>query len=343
MQLNNIIQNLEMRDAPDPDALPDLKAEWLEQLAKAKCSARDLEKINLPPQELILGDWLKEMDIGFIFAPRGIGRTWLALHLARRIAEGGSAGPWKVHNPCRVLYVDGEMPFDEIRQRNAALAAAETDGLQYLQHEALFHFTERVLDLANPIVQDAILELCKKDQIKVLILDNLSCLFRGVSENDADSWEKVLPWLLALRRARITVIFVAHAGRNGFMRGTSRREDAADWIMSLEEANDAAETERGARFIARFVKNRHSPGESCPTLEWRFTKAGEDGRVEVSWKELSPTLVFRQCVQDGLTSATDIAEEMGISKASACRLAAKGMKEGWLKKDGRDYILAGQT
>ena len=330
-------------EVPDPDAEPDLKAEWVEQLVKATCPSKDLAKVDLPPREPIMGTWLKETDLGFIYAPRGMGKTWFALHVARKIAEGGSLGPWGVHNPFRVLYVDGEMAFDEIRRRDGALAAAETDGLLYLQHEVLFHRTERVLNLASPVVQDAILEMCKKDRIKVLILDNLSCLFKGVNENDADAWEKVLPWLLALRRARITVIIVAHAGRNGLMRGTSRREDAADWIVSLEEAKDITETEQGARFIARFVKKRTSTDEECPTLEWRFTKAGEDGRVNVSWKKLSATQLLRQCVEDGLVSLTDIAEEMEISKATACRLAAKAMKEGWLKKDGREYALVGQA
>lgn len=138
---------------------------------------------------------------------------------------------WPANKPRRVLYVDGEMPFDEIRQRDASLTAADTDGLVYLHHEALFHFTGGVLNLAVPTVQEALLELCKKDQFEVLVLDNLSCLFTGINENDADAWEKVLPWLLALRRQRIAVIFIAHAGRNGLMRGTSRREDAAFWII----------------------------------------------------------------------------------------------------------------
>ena len=339
----DILNITEIGDVPDPDAELDLKADWIEQLVKATCPSKDLAKVDLPEREKILGEWLKETDLGFIYAPRGLGKTWYALHLGRKIAEGGSVGPWVVHNPFRVLYVDGEMAFDEIRKRDGALAAAETDGLLYLQHEVLFQRTERVLNLANPMVQDAILEMCKKDGIKVLILDNLSCLFKGVNENDADAWEKVLPWLLALRRARITVIIVAHAGRNGLMRGTSRREDAADWIVSLEEAKDITETEQGARFIALFVKKRTTTGEEFPTLEWRFTKAGEDGRVNVTWKKISPVQLLRQCIEDGLTSATDIAEEMEISKATACRLAAKAIKEGWLKKDGREYTLVGQA
>jgi len=101
------------------------------------------------------------------------------------------------------------------------------------------------LNLTNPAVQAALLENCRQREIEILLLDNLSCLFTGLKENDADAWEVVLPWLLELRRNRIAVVFIAHAGRNGFMRGTSRREDAAFWIMQLTGAQNAAKSRLG--------------------------------------------------------------------------------------------------
>ena len=237
---------------PDGESAPvDLKTEWLESLAKATCSSSGLAQLTVPAREPILGEWFKEGDLGFIYGARGLGKTWLALHIARQCTEGGSVGDWKVHHPIRVLYVDGEMPLDGIRGRDAALTTAPTDGMFYLQHEALFHLTGKVLNLTNPSVQAALLEQCQREQIKLLILDNLSCLFSGIKENDADAWEQVLPWLLDLRRNRIGVVFIAHAGRNGFMRGTSRREDAAFWIIQLAEAKDAGEIQNGAKFVAR--------------------------------------------------------------------------------------------
>jgi hypothetical protein len=49
--------------------------------------------------------------------------------------------------------------------------------------------------------------------------------------------------------------------------------------------------------------------------------------------------VFRQWVEDDLTSAEDISKEMGISKGTVSKLAKRGIKEGWLKKVGREYAL----
>jgi len=233
------------------------------------------------------------------------------------------------------------MALDSIRERDAALSIAPTEGMFYLQHEALFHLAGKVLNLTNSIVQAALLAKCQRDKIEVLILDNLSCLFTGIKENDADAWELVLPWLLELRRNRIAVIIVAHAGRNGFMRGTSRREDAANWIIQLTEAKDEVEIQNGAKFVARFVKNRNATETDCPPIEWHFSLSKGETRARVSWKKISTAQIFRQWIEDGLTSAKDIAEEMGISTGQVSKLAKRAMAEGWLKKNGRSYALAG--
>lgn len=321
----------------------DLKAEWLGFFATATCTAAGLAGLAVPPREAIIGDWFKEGDLGFVFGERGLGKTWLAMLLARKCAEGGTMADWTAHKPRRVLYVDGEMPLDEIRGRDVALSHGPTENMLYLQHEALFHLTGKVLNLTNPMVQAALLEKCQQDQIEVLILDNLSCLFSGIKENDADAWEQVLPWLLSLRRLKIAVVFIAHAGRSGLMRGTSRREDAAFWIIQLTAAKDAGEIQNGAKFVARFVKNRNATETACPPLEWHFVLPQGETTASVSWKKLSTRQIFRELIESGLTSASDIAEEMSISKGQASKLAAKGIKEGWLTKNGRDYALTGQA
>jgi putative DNA primase/helicase len=327
-----------------PGETPDLQADLLAAFDKATCPAAKLAEIKIPPRAPIIGNWLMEGDLGFIFGARGLGKTWLAMLLARRIAEGVTIGDWTVHKPRKVLYVDGEMPFDGIRERDTVLSSATGADISYLQHEALFHATGRVLNLTNPLAQAALLEKCLREKIEVLILDNLSCLFSGIAENDADAWEQVLPWLLDLRRNRIAVVFIAHAGRNGStMRGTSRREDAAFWIIQLAAAQDVSEVQTGARFVTRFLKNRNATETECPALEWLFERRGNEARAHVSWKKLSTPDIFRQCLEDGLTTATDISEEMGISKGQVSKMAMKAIQAGWLTKDGREYKLTGQA
>jgi hypothetical protein len=75
-----------------------------------------------------------------------------------------------------------------------------------------------------------------------------------MKENEADSWELVNNWLLDLRRRKIAVVIVHHAGRSGEMRGTSKREDNVFWIIALDDARKDADDKRGARFVSRFTK-----------------------------------------------------------------------------------------
>ena len=121
-----------------------------------------------------------------------------------------------------VLHVDGEMAMAATKNRHAALSY-RSSRLHYLHHKRLFHECSAVLNLSTPSSQLALLQHCLAEKIEVLFLDNLSCLFSGIKENDADSWETVLPWLLELRGNRIAAGFIHHAGCNGAMRGTSRR------------------------------------------------------------------------------------------------------------------------
>ena len=70
--------------------------------------------------------------------------------------------------------------------------------------------------------------------IRVVILDNISCLFVGISEDKKQDWEPIGAWLVRLRHRGITVVLVHHAGKGGQQRGTSGREDALDAVLSLE-------------------------------------------------------------------------------------------------------------
>jgi hypothetical protein len=159
-----------------------------------------------------------------------------------------------------------------------------------------------------------------------------------VKENDADDWERVLHWILDLRRNRVAVVFVAHAGRNGQMRGTSRREDAAFWILQLTRPDDAEKDEDGARFLCRFDKNRNATEIECPPIDWTFLR-GSGGCTEVTWKPISALQKLRSLIESGVRSASDLAMDMKLSPSTVCRLAKEGMTQGWLRHRGREYEL----
>jgi hypothetical protein len=132
-----------------------------------------------------------EGDLGFVYAFRGSGKSWFVLSLASALAEGSQCGPWEVGGQWPVYYIDGEMMSADIQERIRALNGGSIpSNLHVLNHEILYEKSKLVLNLASRTDQQLILEVCLRKKVRVLILDNLSCLFTGVKENDADEWEK---------------------------------------------------------------------------------------------------------------------------------------------------------
>lgn len=313
--------------------------DWRDIFARGALAGAELQSLEITPRTKMLGDWFAEGDLGFLFAARGVGKTWLSLILGIAVADGIQAGPWKAHNAHPVLYVDGEMPLELIQTRNRLLAEA-SERLRYINHERLFDRTGEVLNLTDRKCQEAVTSLCADWKIKLLVLDNLSCLFRGVNENDADAWEHILPWLLELRRRKIAVLFVVHAGRNGQMRGTSRREDAAAWVIRLDDATDATAAGAGAKFVSTFTKpSRNTPDNPHP-LEWSIHTDAATGKATVTYKQAEGEEAVLSWVRHGLSTCSEIAEEMGLSKGTVSKLATKLIEAKRLKKDGRGYVLA---
>jgi len=293
------------------------------------------------PRVPVLGTFFNEGNYGLIFAKRGVGKTWLTLNMAQSIAEGKNCGPWPCSKPRRVLYVDGEMPGATMITRYNGLRKDESHGsgenIFFLTHETpLPKALGRRLNLKKESAQEGILGYCKKNKIKVVFLDNLSCLFRGLRENDADDWDKPADWILDFKENGIAVVIVLHSNRSGNdPRGTSRREDDATWIIQLKDTDEAYLGEgEGAQFITRFTKNREGSKTETSDLVWRYEPDGNKTRV--TNKSLGLMDIFKQCLEmPEFDTCKAIAEAMEVTQVCVTRLAKKAEEENWLKKEGK--------
>ena len=127
----------------ESDTIPD----WDGVLTTSAVTGGELNILAVTVREIILAKWFCVGDLGFIFAPRGVGKTWWAMLIAIAIATGGKAGLWSSPKPRRVLYVNGEMALDLTQQRFRALCKSPSDNLIFLHHEIVFGRTGRVLNL----------------------------------------------------------------------------------------------------------------------------------------------------------------------------------------------------
>jgi hypothetical protein len=299
----------------------------------ALLTAAELRAMDVPQRLKLLGEWMREADLGFVFAARGVGKTWLAMLIGNAVAMGTHLGEWTAGEaPRRVLYVDGEMSLADSQARTVAIGI-ETPDFRWLHHQQLFDAKTETLNIASDPCQQAISALLESGD--VLVLDNLSALARGVSENDNDAWEKLLPWLLALRRRKVTVIVVHHAGRNGEMRGASRREDAADWVLRLRD-DTADDDAREKAIISTFTKCRGCEPKMAMPLRWTWEI--RDGSLRYDCKAHSGADALAALVLGGIEKPSECAELLNVATGTVSKWAKKLEKAGRITIAGRKYL-----
>lgn len=301
-----------------------------EHLAKAlplpalkPLTAAQFLALELPPRELILAPWLASKGLAMIFAKTGVGKTQLGVELAYAVAGGFNVLGWQAPKARRVLYVDGEMPAQAMQERLANVArrydaAPPPENLSFLSADLI---ELGIPDLATEEGQSAL--LAALGDAEVIVLDNLSTLFRSGKENEAESWANVQPFLLELRRQGRAVVLIHHAGKGGDQRGTSKRLDVLDTVIRLERPDDY-DAGQGARFIVSFDKSRGFYGQDAEPFE-----AWLDGD---HWKRQSVRDAKDEeilaLLDEGL-SQRKIAREIGLDVSNVSRRVAS------LKAQGR--------
>lgn len=286
-----------------------------------------LLSMQFPPREFVLDPIIPDRGLSMLYAPRGIGKTFLGLSIGYAVASGGQIMKWPAPKPRRVLLVDGEMPSETLKERLAKIAQgsnAEIVNEDFFRILAADYQELGLPDFSKPAGQEELEPFL--EGVELLILDNHSTLFRSGKENEGESWLPVQQWLLGLRRRGIAVLLIHHAGKGGNQRGTSRREDVLDTVIALRRPTDY-EPDQGARFELHFEKSRGFSGEDAAPLDVRLIV--EDNICKWSWQPLidAKDSIVEKMIRDGM-SVRDIAEETGMSKSTVHRLKSKHVMEG---------------
>lgn len=290
-------------------------------------SLADFLSKELPPREIMLSPWLTKQSLVMLYAWRGIGKSWLALSIGYAVACGGSILGWAASQKRRVLFVDGELPAPTLQQRlslivNSFDGEPERDGFQLLTP-----------DLQKNGVMPNLLTSIGREMIDyhandadLIIVDNLSTLARGGKENEGESWLPVQEWALRHRAQGRSILFVHHAGKGGAQRGTSRREDVLDTVISLRRPTEY-QTSEGAKFELHFEKARNLTGDDAQSFEVEL-KSFVD-RIEWKYKPASDAILDRveALAADG-ASRQEIMAETGVSRFQLKRMVDRARDSG---------------
>ncbi|MCC6347906.1 MAG: AAA family ATPase [Nitrospirales bacterium] len=290
----------------------------------------ELLSLELPPRENVLSPWLPSQGLAMIYGPRGTGKTFMALGIGYAVACGAPfLDRWAAPAPRGVLYIDGEMPAVTIQERLARIVRSCDQ-----EPAAPFKILTPDLqpggmpNLSNTDDQGMLDD--HLDEVFLVVVDNISCLCRSGRENEAESWLPVQEWALRMRTRGVSVLFIHHAGKGGGQRGTSRREDVLDTVISLRRPGDY-KAEEGARFEIHFEKARNIHGDETKPFEVQL-KTGADGGLVWTSKRLEDSLTERIAglLLDGVPQS-EIPEFLGVGKATVSRHKQKARERGLLK------------
>jgi hypothetical protein len=288
----------------------------------------DFVKRPLPPRTYLLSPWLTKESMSMIYAQTGVGKTHLTLNIAHALATGGEFLGWKAEKPVKVLYVDAEMAMDDLQGRLKAIirGTGKEPEAGFFKHIARSEQFEGYLP--NLFTSDG--QKAFSDHFKpfdVIILDNLSALVTGSSENEAEGWEPIQQWAIKERAKGKTIIFIHHAGKNASQRGTSKRTDLMDVVIKLERKSDYI-PEEGALFRVVFDKARSLYGKAVAPFTARLTESQDCGQ---QWMRVDGMAddedidEIRQLRTSGMTMA-EIGQKLGIDKATVSRKLKRALE-----------------
>jgi hypothetical protein len=177
-------------------------------------SAAWCERI-LPERDHLLGKVLCTTSRWMIVGDTGVGKTLWGIDLGHALKAGANYLHWDGVRPCRVMYLDGELPAETFKERiKASVAIYSADGAG-----EFFGYNRDVLtanDMPPLNIEQGQQWLWREIAIvkpDVIIFDSIMGLLIG-SMMDEDHWRPMLPLIRGLSSKRIAQVWLHHTGHD---------------------------------------------------------------------------------------------------------------------------------
>jgi hypothetical protein len=310
--------------AENIDAL-DIKAKLPEEPRNGAAwffKPQDLLSTPLPPQRILASTVngtpiLRSSFLMEIFAFRGVGKSAVAMGLARLLLKGGEFLDYRSEGGAKVLYLDGELPLILLQDRIKTFIGDTDENLWFMSAEQLpDQVFPALIDPAVQAIFEERVELLKPD---VIILDTLTAVGK-FDTNDTDAWRIFNSFLLRLQFRGYCVILVHHAGKNGTQRGRTDAEDNMDLVMHLTppEGHDPGD---GLKACVSYTKVRY--GGRLQNFACEYVGGSWCMLVDSEEKEIVELL-------NKGTSLKGISGSLGVTVARVRKIKGKAKAKGLL-------------
>jgi len=305
-----------------------------------KRTAKELLEAQFSPREMVVEPWLRTEETAVIWAASGVGKTMLSLSLALAVAGGGKVASWDCPKARKVIYVDGEMNEQDIRDRivhllhSGAVALSEPgvalDNLTIIARQG-----QKVgmpfYDITDKEGQDELLRIANRPGVGLLILDNFTTLTETLDdENDATQFKKVQDFFLQLKRVGVATILVHHSNKSGKqMRGSTALETTFEVVLGLK-APKIGQNGR-ASFVTEFTKFRGKGDGRLDPKHWTLGDRGwEVSDADPEDLDADPVLLALRSLN--YVNQAEIAEKLGLNPSTVSRRIRKMEAIGVLKQ-----------
>lgn len=326
-------------------------------------SLKELLAMDLPKREHLIFPWLRQGESAFVYAAPGVGKSLFGLDLALTVAGGGLfLNQWASPKTGRVLYVDGEMPLDDIRDRAAMVARGKLKAGQKFDYDKA---TENVqyaarskqrpgasfVDLDNEEHHARLLRLIEGGGFELVIFDNLSTLAMIEDENAAGAFNSVVFFFQMLKAAGKACILLHHTNKAGdTYRGSSKIPTTFETEMLLKHRTPVDED--GEPSI--MTDGCH---QTAFSIEWRkcrgerdnFSSSGavatmtsftdfDTGEKVALWEchgetEDKVSKFVRLMRSEQYITQNEIADALGETKSNTSKLRKKAVERGLISTE----------
>jgi hypothetical protein len=257
-----------------------------------------------------------------IYGASGVGKSHLGLCIALLLARGGSFLGWTVAQPVNVLYVDGEMPLQELRTRlDAYLTGAPyPERLHWIAARAQRREGKYfdMPDLNTEAGQAQYLAKIEQCSAVVTVFDNLATLrttSADAPENSVEGFSPVGALIRRINNRGTATIWLHHANRAGTQRGSSAHTAPMDTVICLRAVLPPQADPLAANDVEIDPADKHRCFYGEDAAKFR-AKAFEDCDGFVRWQRVGDDPLAEDVARLRLqgVSVRDIAKQLKRSK-----------------------------
>jgi AAA domain len=180
---------------------------------------------DIPPADWLMGEIVSTTIKMFLVGQTGSGKTNLALAMALHIAAGLAFLHWKAGRPARVLFLDGEMPAELIKERcndaQRRLGVTVPSGNLMIFGADIVEECARLFPDLPPFKPFNTEEgtffaralIAMIGDVDLVIVDNVMSFVTG-DQKDEVPWSDTLPLLAWLMSQSIGQVWLDHTGHN---------------------------------------------------------------------------------------------------------------------------------